>query len=235
VNPGRRPALRLSLALTAVAALAGSLAADPRRFTDTQGREIVAEVVGGGGATVRLRRDDGRVFEVKLETLSEPDRRFVASCLVTQAFADGTIKVEAHRVRTDSERTQTRTSTRTDEQWCYVVTFINGSGSAMGPFVVEYRMFYLDDTATADRSELPLRRRSGRLSVGELAPGSRSENRTASVLLQTTKRRSGSSRSSSGKRRIEDELAGVWVRVIFDGAVVHELASPSALPNTQAW
>lgn len=65
-------------------------AADTRTFTDTQGREIVAELMTYEGTTVKIRRTDGRVFSFEKDLLSKADQEFVdAQRQALQAKAAG--------------------------------------------------------------------------------------------------------------------------------------------------
>ncbi len=49
-----------------------------RTWTDTQGRTVQAEAVGADETTVTIKLPGGRTTKVNLETLSKPDREFVA-------------------------------------------------------------------------------------------------------------------------------------------------------------
>jgi len=56
----------------------GSLTAAPRVWTNKEGKKITAELVRANESTATLRLTSGAEATVKLETLSEPDRSFVA-------------------------------------------------------------------------------------------------------------------------------------------------------------
>ena len=65
-------------------------ATETRTFTDSQGREIVAELMSYDGATIKVRRTDGRVFSFEKSLLSQADRDFVdANRQAMQAKAAG--------------------------------------------------------------------------------------------------------------------------------------------------
>jgi hypothetical protein len=52
--------------------------AEPRTWTDTTGKHTIqAELVGFDGSTVTLKKIDGRIIEVKNETLSQEDRAYI--------------------------------------------------------------------------------------------------------------------------------------------------------------
>ncbi|GAA5480930.1 hypothetical protein [Haloferula sargassicola] len=62
-----------------VAALMATPAAarEMHTFTDSAGRKLVAQVVGFSDAEVKLRRNDGKVFELKDATFSEDDQAYL--------------------------------------------------------------------------------------------------------------------------------------------------------------
>lgn len=65
-------------------------AAETRTFTDSQGREIIAELMSYDGVTIQIRRTDGRVFSFEKSLLSKADQDFVeASRRAMQAKAAG--------------------------------------------------------------------------------------------------------------------------------------------------
>ncbi|WP_269536981.1 C39 family peptidase [Cerasicoccus fimbriatus] len=70
-----------SLATTLLLAIT-ALASDARTFTDSHGRTLEAEIVAyDGGETVKIRRDDGQVFDLPLDRLSAGDQAYVQSWL----------------------------------------------------------------------------------------------------------------------------------------------------------
>jgi len=64
-------------ALAWLAVRAGPVAAEPRVWTDAQGKTVEAEFVRLDGATVYLRGADGKVFWAVLGMLSEADQQYV--------------------------------------------------------------------------------------------------------------------------------------------------------------
>jgi hypothetical protein len=225
----------LGLLLTAWFATAPSASAQARTFTDTGGRTMIAEIMDATEATVRVRRDDGRVFEIAQATLSAGDREFIAAWRLKREFAFGGVTIGAQRVRLETERTQTRSSTKKDESWCYKLTLTNRSRADLSGLRVEYRVFYVDDTAQADRDELPLKRKAGRTTLAEFGPGAATEVQTTVVELQVTELKPGQRYSGTGKRKVEDSLAGIWVRLYRGGELLHEFADPTTLPKDETW
>lgn len=222
--------------LVAVLALAlGSIAAENRTFTDTSGRTMEAEIMDATETTVQVRRTDGRVFVIALEKLSDDDRTFIATWRTQRALAFGGIAVTAHRVRLDSEREQTRSSTKKSEEWCYKLSIANKSRLDLADLTVEYRVFYIDDTAKADRDELPLKRKSGRTALARLAAGETTEVQTITVPLEIVVLKPGHHYTGTNRNRVEDTLAGIWVRIRRGNEVLSEFADPTTLIKTEPW
>lgn len=55
----------------------GFIFGEERTFTDTAGRTLVAELKSATDDAVTVRRKDGRIFTIAMETLSEEDRSYV--------------------------------------------------------------------------------------------------------------------------------------------------------------
>lgn len=72
--------------------LGGILAANAwseiRTWRDTAGRELQAEFVSAEGDTVRIRRQDGKEYDVPLANLSEADQAYVRARSAPEPFAE---------------------------------------------------------------------------------------------------------------------------------------------------
>ncbi len=69
-----RPAWRMLLPASLAAA---TLFAEPREWTSTDGRTLVAEFVSASAATVKVRRADNQLVDIPLERLSAEDRAWL--------------------------------------------------------------------------------------------------------------------------------------------------------------
>ena len=214
---------------------AATASGEMRTFTDAQGRAITAELVETTPKTVRIRREDGRTFEIEKSVLSAADRDFVAAWEYQRAFVFGGVEIKARRVRLDAERRLTKSSVKKIESWCYKFTVTNDSRARLDGLIVEWRVFFVDDTATAETDKLPLQRSQGRSAIGVLDPRATVELQSAPLELQITALRSGKHYSGTGKSRIKDSLEGVWVRVMRGREVLAEYANPTSLLKSQAW
>jgi len=209
--------------------------AQSRTFTDAEGRTLIAEVIEADAKTIRIRRDDGVVFDLPRERLSESDQTFIDEWIRDRAFAYGGIEVTMRRVRLKSERAQTKSSVRTTEQWCYKFSVQNHSRMQLDNLAVEYRVFWTNDRASVKEKELPRLRIDGDATISSLAPRESTELSTKTITLRTTELKSGRRYAGTSKRRVSDSLAGIWIRVLQDDVVLHEFARPSKLIKEEEW
>jgi len=206
-----------------------------RTFTDREGKTIAAELIEADADSVRIRRDDGVIFDLPRERLSDPDQKFIDQWLRERAFAYGGIEVNAWRVRLKSDRDQTKSSVRTTEEWCYKFSVQNHSRMTLDQLTVEYRIFWIDDRANIKSENLPRLRVEGSETIPALAPRAIAELTTKTIPLRSTELRPGRRYAGTGKHRVEDSLAGIWIRVMDDGVVLHEFARPSRLTKEERW
>lgn len=209
--------------------------AQVRTFTDTEGKTIEAELIEADAGSVRVRRDDGVVFDVARERLSESDQEFIDQWIRQRAFAYGGIEVNAWRVRLKSDRDQTKSSVRTTEEWCYKFSVQNHSRMTLDRLAVEYRIFWIDDRSNVKSENLPRLRVEGTDRIPALAPHESAELTTKTITLRGTKLRPGRRYAGTGKHRVEDSIAGIWIRVMQDDVVLHEFARPSRLIKEERW
>ncbi len=218
--------------------LAGALAclcacvlaqAEVRTFTDTQGRTLQATLLEATATNVRIQRDDGRIFEIERSTLSADDNAYVTDWLWKRAFVFGGVEISPRRVRLETDRIETKSRLIKTETWCYKIIVKNGSRIRLDGLAVEFEVFHVDDTLREDKRKRPRKIQRGRLALGTLEPGASAEVQTPGLELEVTQLKAGYRFSESNKRRIEDSLEGIRVRVLHRGSVLAELASPSSL------
>lgn len=206
-----------------------------RTFSDDKGRSITAELMNATDTTITIRRDDGRVFDFPRASLSPSDKAYVADWLEKRAYAFGGVEVSARRVRLDSDRKQTRSSVRKSEKWCFKFIVENKSRATLHRLSAEYRVFHVDDKVSLEKAELPLKVVRGMVTIGTLAPGSKRDLQTKPLELDITQLKPGYHYSGTNKRRVEDSLEGIWIRILQDGETIAEFANPSRLPEKQPW
>ncbi len=221
-----------------IAFCAGTRAGLGRTFTATDGRTMEAEIIAATTATVSVKRADGRTFEFPLDRLSPADRTFVETWRRAQPkpamHLDLSFRMQSKIVDQETG-TQTGIDTKTERK-AYVVVIENESFQPVPAVTVEYRMFVLDDQRGIDsRSDMPMKKTSGQTRLTGIPRLAETTFTTDAVELKQSKLQSGWVYADGSKRRIKDDLFGLWLRVIHDGKVVAEWAQPDTLPKKETW
>lgn len=230
-----RANVSVSLALGLILLALQPARAQMRTFTDTEGRTVVAELIEADRESIRFRRDDGIVFDLARDRLSESDQQFIDDWIQQRAFTYGGIEVKAWRVRLNSDRDLTKSSVRTTEEWCYKFSVQNHSRMQLDDLTVEYRIFWTDDRANTKTKKLPQLRVEGRTAMGSLDQRESAEFATKTITLRSTELQPGRRYAGTGKRRVADALAGIWIRVMQGDTLLEEYASPTKLTKEEKW
>ncbi|MGH8016756.1 MAG: hypothetical protein ACREIA_00430 [Opitutaceae bacterium] len=209
--------------------------AEMRTFTDTKGRTITAEVVDMTVSTIRIRRDDGRTFEIAKDTLSKEDQEYLAAWELKRAFVFGGVEIRARRVRLDSDRRLSNSRKKKEETWCFKVTVTNESRANLDGIVAEWRVFYINDSPREEKDELELKRKQGSVPLGTLEPGDETEFQTSALELETIQLRPGYFYTDTDRRTIKDAIEGVWIRIVQGREILAEYANPTSLTKTETW
>jgi hypothetical protein len=206
-----------------------------RTFTDLEGRTIEAEILEADKTEVRIRRDDGRVFDLNRSRLIEADQQYIDDWIRKRAFAFGDLEVSTWRVRKGAERSETQSTKNIEEEWCYKVSIANKSRADFNNLSVEYRVFFREDIIRKSNEQPPLQSDAGRISIGHLAARDEVQLVTNAIVLDVSQLKIGWKYRGTGKRRVEDSLEGIWLRIFSDGELVKEYPSPTDLPRRQSW
>lgn len=206
-----------------------------RTFTDVEGRTIEAEVLEADKTVVQIRRDDGRVFELNRSRLIEADQQFIDEWIRKRAFAFGDLEVSAWRVRKGAERSETKSTKDFVEEWCYTVSISNKSRADFNNLSVDYRVYYREDSIRKSDKKPPLQYDAGRIQIGRLASRNEVQLDTSVIALDVSQLKIGWKHRGTGKRRTEDSLEGIWLRIFSDGDLVKEYSNPTDLPRRQSW
>jgi predicted peptidase len=78
--------------LIALLLLALPLQAEVRTWTSTEGKTFAGELKSSTDTTAKLRRSDGRVFDITLDKLSDADKKYIADFQAAQKKPAKTIK-----------------------------------------------------------------------------------------------------------------------------------------------
>lgn len=144
--------MRLLSSVFISAMLTGSAGAgEMRTFTDNQGRKLVAQVVGFQENAVTLRRNDGKIFDLKESSLSEEDQKFLKAERAAQGSEISALnRVVGHELFTQNPllqrsarevaaalRLSPESRTPGMESWRLYAAFVAGADGKTG----SYRLF----------------------------------------------------------------------------------------------
>ncbi len=238
MNPASRFAcLVFSCALLLVAT--GTASAQSRTFTDKDGRSMKAELVGGEGDRVRIKREDGQTFLVNPTIFSDADQQVIAKFLEEEAkkIPAGAIRLEYSRGKFNSTKQPTESTIRIEEEWGYTITLKSEISKPIENIRVEYILFVRpDDGPKSSTSREPLRREPGS-HVVKLLPLRESINfRTSSIRTARVQLRPGWVWSETMNRNeIRDTLHGVWIKVYVGDKLITEACNPESLAKSEQW
>ena len=112
----------------------------------------------------------------------------------------------------------------------YVVTIKNMGPADLAGAKIEYR-FYLSGAARGETgSEPEMKRKEGSADPGTLRAGESFSFTTDSFEVPRSTPRGGFFYYADGSRtRFKSDLAGIWIRLFKEGAIVFEKAEPSSI------
>jgi hypothetical protein len=221
------------LPIAIMAAFAGSLgSAQVRTLTDQMGRTIRAEVLSVEDGTVKIRREDGQLFEMSLANLSDDDQIAVKASAkknppvvgeVTKTTpVPGSVTMSVSRGKFDVDVTyKSLYSKDSYEFWGYNIQLVNTTLKPIEDVRVEYNIFgrlYSGSTQSVE---------TGRQVVEALGAKKDTTFRTKAFRLNRWK-----SLGSSGSG---GELSGVWAKLYVGDTLLTEYSSPDSIKTKEKW
>jgi len=233
------PPCRASLLIFLIAGGALSTFAEPRTFTNSQGRKIVAEPVSlGGDGTLDLKREDGNLFQIKISDLSLDDQQFLREWTVANPP-----KIDYRfEIKVADEKMAGTRSTELggykkvkNELWTYRVEIKNLSRQTVGGLKVDYRVFVRNEANGSFRSSDGV----GEGFISGTAPLEKDLRYNESVNFTAGEMKLDSVSydwSSMRDERYKDALRGIMIRIKDkNGKVVQEFISPNASMKGKTW
>ena len=207
-------------------------AEEPRTFTDQFGRTIKAEVISVDANTAKVKREDGQVFDLPIEKLSEEDQAWLknwkspsASEAKPKVFTPvpGSVTISASRGKFDSDTAyQSAYSKATYEEWGFSVQLTNTTLYPIENLRMEYRIYGRLHGGSQQREQ------RGVKAIETL--GARK-----SAVFRTKTFRVYRFRSNSGAYTYKGGLDGIWARLYCGDVLLGEYASPENLITEQTW
>jgi hypothetical protein len=221
--------------LAGIFLFATSLHAEPRAFTDNFGRSITAEILSVEGDQVRIRREDGQLFDLPISKLIEADQKFISNWAAAKAGAATTKEEKSGPdpkkiiVGVSRAKFSSRTLSKYDgythkhEDWGYSIQVTNHHLQPVENLRVEYNLFARKFSDTGTPSLI-----AGAKNLKTLR--SREDEVFRTSTAEVCKRRDTFYGSSN-----EGEMRGVWFRLYADGKLLIEQSSPESLMTTEKW
>lgn len=226
--------LKFLLLIFGVVFAATCPAGEMRNLTDVQGRQLVAEILEVNGSDVKIRRNDGRIFVMKLETLSEADRDYVGNLqdsLMLSAAKQMRIEVARFKgpSRTMSGPREEGVSYQTICDGGFSVSLKNMSSVNLRGLRADYRVYM--SRAGFREKKASQKNIGGTQAVDVLARGDTHTFKTRTMPLMTQSLQANwYYRTEAGiMRSLVDDLLGVWVRVYVGKELVAEYVSSEIL------
>lgn len=243
-----------SLFLTTAALLSLSVSvlhSEPRTFTNTAGKEVVAEMVGATATTVTLKMGNGKNITANTSMFSKDDQTFIAEWLKKNpSQIDYRIEIDFSKKRLGKTKRRGSAVTLTDEEWIYKVKIKNLSKNGQTNATVTglkatYKIYR---TRVADARMLVSKDTSGTTAAdGKYLVTTETKNladiqylketgfETSPVILTKSELDAGFFYPGGGKDNKKDELSGIWVKIYHNDKVVAERQSGSAKANKVVW
>jgi hypothetical protein len=229
----------------------GTLRAETRTLTDTQGRSIQADVVEVRGDQVKIRREDGQFFNLSLEKLSPGDQAELKEWAAQEvnkpkAAAPVTLDVQMSRAKFDTEKTERditlstgvlvkKGQTITEEKWGYGIIFTNQGSEPLNDLRAEYLLFATIDNVYVEGKKEGLRRKACLASLDSIAAKDRLDFRTETVSAFKTKYNGNIVSAKTGERSSRETLYGIWLRVYRGEELIYENSLPDGLRKKETW
>ncbi len=238
IAPVKSSSLLRSLSGLAAASIAlTSLSAEVQTITDQFGRSVTADVLSVENGKVKIKRDDGQIFELPLSSLTEETQRALTagSVKAPSAIPAGTITLDLSRGVFDSSKNEEVAIVTTVEKWGYSVTVTNHSNKPVNNLKFRYVLFVKPDLEPGkDRSASTFKRSTGSTTVAELAGGTKTVFRTDSIKISKQKLKPGWSWTKTGNSEmIRDTLYGIWLKAYIGDQLVAEIRNPESLSKTE--
>ena len=133
----------LYILVTAFAFLSQPAAAVERTLVSNDGSTIVAELVSHNGGKVKIRRSDGKEFEVDPAIFCKKDREAISQWMAkTPELINYSFDVEMDKKKLDGVSSNDGYTRVKSSDWVYEISIKNRSKDTVNKLKVEYRVFF---------------------------------------------------------------------------------------------
>lgn len=231
-----------------LATVAGLVHAEVQTLTDKQGRSIKADVISVSGDQVKIKRDDGQVFNLSLANLADDDQKQLKDWAAKEAaksLPPGALQVELSRAKFDTSKKDVDVTlttggivkngrTITEEKWGYSVTIANRTSLPIEKLRAEYRLFAtVDDVQVKEKQGL--KKKSYQSPIETIPELAKATFRTETISAIKSKYNGNIVAAKSGDSTSRETLHGVWMRIYRGDELVFETAMPESLRTTEKW
>ncbi|HET6410144.1 MAG TPA: hypothetical protein VFG14_19800 [Chthoniobacteraceae bacterium] len=143
------------------------------------------------------------------------------------------LEITSERRRFTVEKQQTESTNSSSEKWGYKVVLTNKEFKAVASLDIVYRVYKVDESRHTTAGKLIAT--PGSVAIASLKPSEKFTFNTEPVLLNSSSIKGGWVYTDKGKSKVEDSVAGLWIRVMQGGIVVFEHIKPPTLKNKATW
>jgi hypothetical protein len=226
-----------SATLITLVALAASplLHAQSRPFTNDNGTVIEANLVSHNGDKVKLRRTDGKEFEVNPSIFSNEDEAYIRNWMgKNPATKNYSFRIAATKKKVEGNSRNYGYKRVKNDLWSYIISVTNNSQDTVSGLTITYRVFYSNaaegsySASSMDRVPLKMIEGTSKLEA-ELAFNRVLDITSTPVEIDIV------DYDGSGYR-YKDELKGCLVRISDkSGNVVFDWVSPETSMKGKTW
>lgn len=212
-----------------------SMLAGAREFKSKNGSLMQAELVSHRSGQIKIRRDDGKEFDLDPSIFSAADEKFIRQWMkVTPETVNYNFDVEFDRKKMDGETHNFGYKRVKNQLWSYVITISNNSKETVSDLTIEYRILYTNSAdgfySSYDEDRIPLKIEGGREKLNqELGYNREMIMTTRAVNIDDVDYREGGP-------RYKDTLKGCILRILDpQGVVIGEWQSAELGMRDRTW
>jgi hypothetical protein len=209
-----------------------------RNFSDSQGREMKAKLTDVSGDDVYIERHDGLSTKVNISLFSKEDQKFIRDWDRKETLKNDAITIRFITEVEDKSRWENNGSGILRKAWKegYGIELNNESQLDLKNIRIEYLIFKFEDAIAAQkRSEGEVRKIRDETKVPTLKAKSKARVSTKKFPMLETKLAPGYRWTGGGKETSEDEMRGIWIKVLVGEILAAEVSKPENLIRKESW